>query len=405
MAVLYGIMALAARLSDEETVRQKADTFFSKAKHLLKMNIDVPCLDNIHASILVGNLCGAEAQSATEGIFFGIAFRMAHILHLPKSNTTEDSITQEIKVRTWWSLYMIDQWSSAGLNLPRQFHDDQHRLPMAEIEFWSLKSGQKVESISRSRPGLWGHMVILARIFGHIQDLHQKLANGLLEEGTAEMITQDLAQKFEHFVQDLPLTLQFTSENLRLHAQMGLGRAFVALHLGYHHYATLLYFPYFDVKASPNVNRTMFAARCKYHATSFSDLLRASQETPDCEAVYLIVAHMTVVSSSALLHTLLFGNQAELLDVKKRLFSNFETLLKLKQYWPGVDLMMERLFTFQKVCMRTMDKTYTVDRWIVKFLLQHALPIEGEIGQLATVELKERGKFASDALSMLRPER
>ena len=59
------------RLSDEETVRQKADTFFSKAKHLLKMNIDVPCLDNIHASILVGNLCGAEAQSATEGIFFG----------------------------------------------------------------------------------------------------------------------------------------------------------------------------------------------------------------------------------------------------------------------------------------------------------------------------------------------
>lgn len=52
-------------------MRQKADIFFSKAKHLLKMNIDVPCLDNIHASILVGNLCGAEAQSATEGIFFG----------------------------------------------------------------------------------------------------------------------------------------------------------------------------------------------------------------------------------------------------------------------------------------------------------------------------------------------
>lgn len=54
--------------------------------------------------------------------------------------------------------------------------------------------------------------------------------------------------------------------------------------------------------------------------------------------------------------------------------------------------------------MRTMDKTYTVDRWIVKFLLQHALPMQGEVGQLATVELKERRKFASDALSMLRPE-
>ncbi|KAJ5986122.1 hypothetical protein N7451_010487 [Penicillium sp. IBT 35674x] len=333
-------MALAARVSDEEAVRQKADMFFSKAKHLLKMNIDVPCLDNIHASILVGNLCGAEAHSATEGIFFGIAFRMAHILHLPESDMTEDSITQEIKVRTWWSLYMIDQWSSAGLNLPRQFHDDRHRLPMAETEFWSLQPGQRLESISDSRPGLWGHMVILARIFGHIQDLHQKLANGLLEEGTAERITQNLAHKFEHFVQDLPPTLIFSLENLRRHARMGLGRAFVALHLGYHHYATLLYFPYFDVKTSPNVNRTLFVARCKYHATSFSDLLRSSQETPDCEAVYLIVAHMTVVSSSALLHTLLFGDQAELLDVRKRLISNFETLLKLEQYWPGVGLMV-----------------------------------------------------------------
>ncbi|KAJ5920826.1 hypothetical protein N7466_009152 [Penicillium verhagenii] len=378
-------------LSDEEAVRQSAGILFLKAKYLLKMNIDVPCLDNIHASILVANLCGAEAQSATEGI----AFRMAHILHLPESNATEDSIIQEIKIRTWWSLYMIDQWSSAGLDLPRQFNDDQHRLPMAEIEFWSLKPGQRVTSVSRSGPGLWGHMVVLARIFGHIQNLHQKLASGLLEEAQAEMITQDLAQRFERFVHELPQSLKFTPDNLRQHADMGLGRAFVALHLGYHHYATLLYFPYFDQTSAQTVNRTMFVARCKYHATSFSDLLRASQETPDCEAVYLIVAHMTVVSSSALLHTLLFGNQSEVIDAKERLFSNFQTLLKLKQYWPGVDLM--------KVCMQSMDTTYTVDRWIVKFLLQHALPMGDEVEQPVTFDLEERGKFASDALSMLRP--
>lgn len=64
---------------------------------------------------------------------------------------------------------------------------------------------------------------------------------------------------------------------------------------------------------------------------------------------------------------------------------------------------MDRLFTFQKVCMRSMDKTYTVDRWIVKFLLQHALPIDGETETPATSDLAERGKFANDALSILRP--
>lgn len=70
-------------------------------------------------------------------------------------------------------------------------------------------------------------------------------------------------------------------------------------------------------------------------------------------------------------------------------------LLMLKQ--------MERLFTFQKVCMQSMDDIYTVDRWIVKFLLHHALPIEGEVGTPTGSDLAERGRFANDALSMLRP--
>ena len=50
-----------------------------------------------------------------------------------------------------------------------------------------------------------------------------------------------------------------------------------------------------------------------------------------------------------------------------------------------------------------MDRTYTVDKWIVKFLLQHALPIEGEVEPPATFDFAERGKVANDALSMLRP--
>jgi hypothetical protein len=64
---------------------------------------------------------------------------------------------------------------------------------------------------------------------------------------------------------------------------------------------------------------------------------------------------------------------------------------------------MERLFTFQKACMQSMDGTYTVDQWTVKFLLQHAIPIDREINTPATSDVAERGKFASDALSMLRP--
>lgn len=265
---------------------------------------------------------------------------MANILHLPSSDVTEDTITREIKVRTWWSLYMIDQWSSAGLDLNKQMQDEHHRLPIRETVFWSLKPGQTVGHDDQPGLGLWGYMVILARIFGEIQDLHQKLSNGVIDEHHTESITQQLAREFKTFEQRLPPDLHFTAHNLEQHATVGLGQAFVALHLGYHHYATLLYFPFFDTQLSQSRSRAIFVSRCKHHATMFSDLLRTSHETPNCEAVYLIVAHMTVVSSAALLHTLLFGGHDEIHDARNRLYSNFEILLKLKPYWPGVDLMV-----------------------------------------------------------------
>jgi hypothetical protein len=57
--------------SDEEDIRQKTKPLFSTAKCLLKMDVDNVCLGNIHASILVGNLCGAEGEPLSEGLFFG----------------------------------------------------------------------------------------------------------------------------------------------------------------------------------------------------------------------------------------------------------------------------------------------------------------------------------------------
>ena len=53
--------------------------------------------------------------------------------------------------------------------------------------------------------------------------------------------------------------------------------------------------------------------------------------------------------------------------------------------------------------MQSMDSIYTADRWIVKFLLQHALPIEEEAGIPTGSDLAERGQYARDALSILRP--
>ncbi|KUL90808.1 hypothetical protein ZTR_00617 [Talaromyces verruculosus] len=401
--ILFSIMSLAARFSDDPSARPRTKEFFNYAKDSFRMDLFNMSLENIQAAVLVGNLCGVEGQPELESLFFGIAFRLAQIIRLPTPNLEDGAVSKEVKLRTWWTLYMIDRWSSAGLAVPQQLSDNDHfhHLPMPELKFWHLKPDhpQSEEHYHNESHGLWGYMVMLARIFGHIQNLHKSLADGALNDMEAEQRTRNLAHELERYIDLLPLEIHFSVENLKNHAALGLGRAFVALHLGYHHYATLLYFPYLDHQQRETPNRAMYSSRCKHHAVQFSDILRLSHEVEDCEALYFIVGHMTVVSSAALIHTLLFGQQEELPQTRSRLCDNFAILLKLREYWPAVELMIERLFTFQKVCMWSMEKIYTVDKWVVKFLLRHALPIE----EFSTMPpLSERGKFANDTLSILR---
>ncbi|KAL4949677.1 hypothetical protein BDW69DRAFT_69975 [Aspergillus filifer] len=404
-ATLFSILALAARFSKDQHIRNQTRSFFQTAKVSFKKTLEDVNLDNVHAAALIGNICGVEGDPRGESLFFGIAFRMAQILRLPEPDAEDDMIMKETKIRTYWSLYMIDQWSSAGLDMPRQIPDNtQHPLPMPELGFQRLRpGGQQVDSIRDRIPGLWGYMVLLARIFGKIHELHRQLANGRLTDSETEEKTRELALQLEDFTQILPAHMELTRHHLEQHAGIGLGAAFVALHLGYHHYSTLLYFHYLDSTQFKVPNQHLFAARCKYHAAAFSDLLRSSSEVPGCGALYFIVSHMTVISSSALLHTLLFGEAGELPDARRRLSYNFQVLLELKQYWPDVNMMITRLFTFQEACMRSTDRVYVIDKWIVKFLLQHALPMEKGLRPPRAEGLAERDKVAEDALSVLLP--
>ncbi|KAL3476310.1 hypothetical protein BJX99DRAFT_144515 [Aspergillus californicus] len=404
-AVLFSILALAARFSIDQTIRSRVKEFIQYAREFFKKSFDEVTLDNVQAAALIGNICGAEGDTKGESLFFGISFRMALILHLPEPEPEDDGIMRETRLRTYWSLYMIDQWSSAGLDMPRQIPDtSQYPHPMLELNFWQLNPGEPATGITAQahRLGLWGYMVILAKIFGKIHELHRQLSDGRLTDDETEQKTRVLSLELEDFASNLPSDVELTKNNLERHAMLKLGATFVALHLGYHHYSTLLNFHYLDSTLTQAPNQGLFAARCKHHAAAFSDLLSLSNEIPGCEALYFIVGHMTVISSSALLHSLLFGESNELPDAKRRLYANFQVLLKLKQYWPGVNMMITRLFTFQEACMRSTDRVYVVDKWIVKFLLQHALPIEKNRRPPPTQYLAERDRFAEDALSILR---
>ena len=306
---------------------------------------------------------------------------------------------------------MMDRWGSAGQQLPRQLQDrniDCIPLPMDELTFSSLRGGSRLEEVNLPRPGLWGQMVQLAEIFTMIHDLHRARANGCKTHQETEWRTYELAEELDSWRHTLSLDLLPTEENLRRHAQRGLGSVFVALHMGFYHYTNLLYFPFLDFQLEKTPTQILFSNRCRDAAADFSDFLGLSDEIDGCEVVYFIVAHMTSVSSAALLHVLLFGHEMELPLTRKRLERNFKTLVKLRGYWPAVNQLMERLFTFQRACMRSTDpNTHKADSWMIGFLLDHARPVSERVGSLEgidppTVNMEQRDKVATDTMSLLR---
>lgn len=258
---------------------------------------------------------------------------MAEILGLNASISNASPIMQETHRRIWWTLYMADRWCFSGLGLTRQINDSDPSpdLPMDEKVFRAL-SCDSTSSNTTWTPGLWAHMSTLVRLFGPIQDLNRRCASGNSEPDEVNGLVRSISRRLDSWQASLPVDTQLNIKNLDAQEATGTGGPFVALHLGYHHYATLLYFRFLEEKSDAAGEN--YVARCKHHASSFSQLLGHARRRTSCEAVYHTVAHMAVVSSSVLLHTLLFGDEDELYEAREALKANFEALIELKQYWP-----------------------------------------------------------------------
>lgn len=213
----------------------------------------------------------------------------------------------------------------------------------------------------------------------------------LIHEGVDRSIidqqVDEIAGRLLAWQSSLPQHMIMNDENLDIHRRNGQGGTFVALHFGYHHYSTLLYFQYLEPDREPTDQSIAYASRCTFHGLAFSRLLHTARQIEDCHVVYLTVAHMTIVSSSVLLHMLLLGDDAEVETARVQLTFNFEALEDLAKYWSCVEQMKRRLFIFQDACLRSSAaKTYSVDRWIVRFLLEHSLPFEEKSDEQITEE-------------------
>lgn len=274
------------------------------------------------------------------------------MMQLVESRTTQDdggAVSQELLIRIWWALFAADNWCSSSLGFPRQMRDWPRptRLPMDEHLFADMATDEPLHDLTEpcKSPGLWAHMATLIEVFGPIQELNWSAANSEgLHPDQIEQGVDRLAQQLDDWQNKLPGDVQLTESNLIEHSKRGTGGIFMGLHLGFHHYATLIFYQYLDTRSTQTVRAREFAARCKHHALNYSTWLARGRRQPGCEAVYPTVGHMAIVSSSVLLHTLLFGEENEIQQSRRCLEANFEALLELGEYWPIVKIMVS--FTY-----------------------------------------------------------
>ncbi|CAG1971428.1 unnamed protein product [Fusarium graminearum] len=383
--VLLAMMGMSARFAAQPDAVARGPMYRAEATKSLKDDLEHICLENIQACILVGNNFFGEGDAGVESLYFGLASRMAQILKLGVCDDADDGVTREVKRRIFWTCFIIDTWASGGSNISRQFkwQNAHPRAPMDEDVFFRMKAGDPDIPDSQWKPGLWGYMVNLVEIYTEIQNFHQDLADTTeWDEALIEDTVQHLENKLVTFENAIGPTLAFSRENLAKFVERGLGRVFVAFHLGYHHYYTLLFYHYLDRRRPQTRNSNKYSESCKAHAIVVCEVLKASREVPGAEALYNIVGHVTIVSSSVLLHTFMFGDTHELEASRARLGSNLESLVQLRRYWPSVERMINRLVVFQRCCINSMNiESYRFDKWMVKFLIAHSLALEDKVDE------------------------
>jgi hypothetical protein len=164
---------------------------------------------------------------------------------------------------------------------------------------------------------------------------------------------------------------------------------FVAVYLGYYHFGQLLFYQFLHGDCTGTVlSARFYADRCKTYAESLCETIYAAKSIPDCDVRYTMVGHIMVIASTVQIHTLLFSdNTDQIVAARRRLERNFEILSQLRTYWPTLDICFTRLQAFHKACRSSMDESFRLDQWMLRFLSEFAEPVDDRIVDRSATEI------------------
>ena len=281
----------------------------------------------VQGCALLANIAFSRGDSAMESLYNAQQIRMIQLLGLPR-RLSNNCIQREVEIRgmlpnkaknfrfntgsdivtAWWTIWMMDTWTSTSVGVPQQLSSSpKFPRPMEEEAFEQLSKNdlaeisEEPEDVERAN-GLWSQMVPLTEILSKVSQLNGKIVARLLSQREVFEQVRDLTSRLDQWLFCLPDSLQLTPDNLHKHNEKGLGRTLVALHLGYHHHSQQLYFQYLSlVPNSPAEERLaiVYSRRCKEHAAELSNLMWTANTTPGLECLW---ESMATFSSFPLLY-------------------------------------------------------------------------------------------------------
>ncbi|KAI5237814.1 hypothetical protein E4T42_09151 [Aureobasidium subglaciale] len=218
-------------------------------------------------------------------------------------------------------------------------------------------------------------MIVLNSIFKKVNQLNVKTARSH-DVATVLRDVQDVMSQLDGWEASLPGYMQDTQSNLSHYAAQGLGRVFVAVYLGIYHYGQLLTYQFLHHNASDDSTTTILSQRCKDFAEKLCNMVYTALDTPGCDVLYNMVGHILVIASTIQIHTLLFSSDNKsVMAARVRLERNYTVLLRLRELWSTLDYCLMRLKVFHRACVLSMETSFKLDDWMLKFLSEFAKPV------------------------------
>ncbi|KAK4634035.1 hypothetical protein CLAFUW4_01170 [Fulvia fulva] len=382
--LMLAVCAISARFSNHPAVRTepaflRGETWASAARDIALRRYDTPNITILICYLILGLHEFGTCQGGRSWMFGGMAQRMAYALQLhkdldhdPKERTQEKHkltfTDREIRRRTMWSCFLMDRFNSSGTDRPI-FVGEQYiraQLPVKE-SFYQMEINGPTEDLEGNVPNpvqsgtgqmadakdnmgvaahlvrlvsIWGKLIAYLNLGGKERDEHPMWAE--------ESRFQGLKRATAEWKDALPSSLQYSSENLQIHASEKIANQFIFLHIVYNQ--ILLFMNRFALPvpgSRPILPKDMpedFTAEAAKTALEAANQISALiHEAGDHLVVAPFAGYTAFFSSTVHIHGAFSKNSALEASSKQNLAWNVKYLTKMKKYWGMFHFVTENL--------------------------------------------------------------